>query len=66
MSGLASRRLPAPPESDRLIFDRHMAPWISRFFADLEKAPAADFYRRLGALGRIFIDIETEAFELPA
>ena len=66
MSGLASRRLPAPPDSDRLIFDRHMAPWISRFFADLENAPAADFYRRLGAIGRIFMDIETEAFELPA
>lgn len=66
MSGLASRRLPAPPDSDRLIFEKHMAPWISRFFVDLENAAAADFYRRLGSLGRIFMDIETEAFELPA
>lgn len=66
MSGLASRRLPAPLDSDRLIFDKHMAPWISRFFVDLENAAAADFYRRLGSLGRIFMDIETEAFELPA
>ena len=66
MSGLASRRLPAPLESDRLIFDKHMAPWVTRFFTDLENAQAADFYRRLGALGRIFMDIETEAFELPA
>ena len=66
MSGLASRRLPAPPDSDRLIFDKHMAPWITRFFTDLENAQAADFYRRLGALGRTFMDIETEAFELPA
>jgi TorA maturation chaperone TorD len=66
MSGLASHRLPAPPDSDRIIFERHMAPWITRFFTDLENAPAADFYRRLGALGRIFMDIETEAFELPA
>src|SRR6188474_1248425 len=66
MSGLASRRLPAPPDSDRLIFDKHMAPWITRFFTDLENAQAADFYRRLGSLGRIFMDIETEAFELPA
>jgi TorA maturation chaperone TorD len=66
MSGLASRRLPAPSDSDRLIFDRHMAPWITRFFTDLENAQAADFYRQLGALGRIFMDIETEAFELPA
>jgi TorA maturation chaperone TorD len=66
MSGLASHRLPAPPDSDRIIFEKHMAPWITRFFTDLENAPAADFYRRLGALGRIFMDIETEAFELPA
>ena len=66
MSGLTSRRLPAPPDSDRLIFDKHMASWITRFFTDLENAQAADFYRRLGSLGRIFMDIETEAFELPA
>ena len=66
MSGLASRRLPAPPESDRLIFDKHMAPWIGRFFSDLEQAAAADFYRQVGTLGRVFMDIETEAFELPA
>jgi TorA maturation chaperone TorD len=66
MSGLASRRLPAPPDSDRLIFDKHMAPWIGRFFTDLEQAAGADFYRRLGTLGRVFMDIEAEAFELPA
>jgi len=66
MSGLASRRLPAPPDSDRLIFEKHMAPWIGRFFADLENAAAADFYRRLGTLGRVYIDIEAEAFDMPA
>jgi TorA maturation chaperone TorD len=65
MSGLASRRLPSPPDSDRLIFEKHMAPWIRRFFVDLENAEAADFYGRVGALGRIYIDIEAEAFELP-
>ena len=66
MSGLASRRLPAPPDSDRMIFDKHMAPWIGRFFTDLENAEAADFYRRLGTLGRVFMDIEAEAFDMPA
>ena len=65
MSGLASGRLPASAGSDRLIFDTHMAPWIGRFFSDLEQAATADFYRRLGTLGRIFMDIEAEAFELP-
>jgi TorA maturation chaperone TorD len=65
MSGLASNRLPAPAGSDRVIFEKHMAPWIGRFFSDLEHADAADFYRRLGALGRVFMDIEAEAFDLP-
>jgi TorA maturation chaperone TorD len=66
MSGLASRRLPGPPDSDRRVFERHMAPWIGRFFSDLESAEAADFYRRVGALGRVFIEIEAEAFDLPS
>jgi TorA maturation chaperone TorD len=66
MSGLASGRLPAPAESDRLIFAKHMAPWIGRFFADLEASQTADFYRQVGTLGRVFMDVETEAFDLPA
>ena len=66
MSGLAGGRLAAPPGSDRMIFKNHMAPWIGRFFADLERAEAADFYRRLGALGRVFVEIESEAFDLPS
>jgi len=27
------------------MFEQHLAPWIGRFFADLERADAADFYR---------------------
>jgi TorA maturation chaperone TorD len=66
MSGLASRQFEAPPGNDQKIFEKHMAPWIGRFFADLERAEAARFYRHVGTLGRLFIDIETEAFALPA
>ena len=66
MAGLASRRFPAPAGSDREMFEQHLAPWIGRFFADLELAEGADFYRRIGALGRVFIGIETEAFALPS
>lgn len=66
MAGLASRRFPAPPSSDRELFEQHLAPWIGRFFADLEQAEAADFYRRVGTLGRVFMDIETDAFALPS
>jgi hypothetical protein len=37
---------------------------MGRLFADLEKAAAADFYRSVGSLGRLFLEIETEAFSL--
>jgi TorA maturation chaperone TorD len=66
MAGLVSRCFPAPPGADRALFERHLSPWIGRFFADLECAETADFYRRVGTLGRAFIDIETEAFALPS
>ncbi len=66
MAGVVSGRFPAPPGSDRLLFEKHLAPWIGRFFADLERAKSAEFYRAVGALGRAFVDIETEAFALPA
>jgi TorA maturation chaperone TorD len=66
MAGLASGEFPAPAGSDRTIFEKHMAPWIGRFFADLERAEAAQFYRRVGSIGRVFIDIETAAFALPS
>jgi hypothetical protein len=37
---------------------------MGRFFADLEQAKAADFYRFVGTIGRMLIDIESEAFAL--
>ncbi len=66
MAGLASRRFPAPPGADRDVFEAHLVPWIGRFFADLERAETADFYRSVGTLGRVLIEIETEAFALPS
>jgi len=66
MAGLVSRRFPALAGADRELFEGHMASWIGRFFADLEQAEAADFYRRVGMLGRVLIEIETEAFALPS
>ena len=66
MSGLAGGQLPAPAGSDRTIFEKHMTPWIGRFFADVERAVAAKFYRHVGTIGRLFIEIETGAFALPS
>jgi TorA maturation chaperone TorD len=39
-----------------------MSPWVGRLFADMESAANASFYRAVGALGRAFLEIETEAF----
>ena len=66
MAGLAGGSFEAPPGADREFFDKHMASWIGQFFADLQKAQSADFYRRIGALGQVFVNIEAEAFALPA
>jgi len=66
MAGIVGGSFPAPAGSDKTLFDAHLAPWIGRFFADLEHAEAADLYRRVGALGRLFIAIENEAFALPS
>ena len=65
MAGVASRELPAPEGAERDLFEQHLSPWIGRFFADLERAKAARFYRAVGTLGRVFMEIETEAFALP-
>jgi TorA maturation chaperone TorD len=64
MAGLAGGAIPAPAGTDREIFNHHLAPWIGRFFADLEHTASADFYARVGMLGRTFIGLETQAFLL--
>src|SRR6266446_10530976 len=57
----------AEPEDHAAILCEIMAGLASRrFAADLEQAEAADFYRGVGRLGRVFIDIETDAFALPS
>jgi TorA maturation chaperone TorD len=66
MAGLIDGSLGEGADQDRYVFERHLRPWAERFFADLEQAQAARFYRTVGRLGRVFIGIETEAFALPA
>jgi len=48
----------------RGLFDKHVAPWAGRFFGDLETAGTADFYRRVGRVGALFMGIETTAFAM--
>jgi TorA maturation chaperone TorD len=64
MAGLAGGRIIAPDGTDRSIFENHLKPWAGRFFSDLEHAESAAFYKSVGSLGRVFMEIETEAFSL--
>lgn len=63
MAGFADGRFAASHDQQRKFFDKHIAPWMGRMFADLEKADAAKFYRSVGSFGRLFLEIETEAFK---
>lgn len=62
MAGLAAGRFPASWEEQRGFFEKHVAPWMPRMFADIERASSAKFYKPVGTLGRLFLGIESEAF----
>lgn len=47
-------------------FQRHLAPWAGRFFADLERAKAARLYRPVGTAGQLFLEIEAVALTIAA
>jgi TorA maturation chaperone TorD len=66
MAGLITGRFgsPASLSRQREFFNRHLAPWARHFFADLEGAKGSVFYAPVGAIGRNFLVIETEAFRM--
>jgi TorA maturation chaperone TorD len=66
MAGLidGSYGMPQALSVQRSFFETHMAPWVGRFFADLEGAEAAVFYAAVGMLGRRFVEIESVAFAM--
>jgi len=66
MAGLIDGPFAVAPDVQRRMFERHLAPWMGRFFTDLEMAERATFYRHVAKVGRLFIEIESEAFALLA
>lgn len=66
MAGLIRGRFgdPAPVERQREFFNRHIAPWAHHFFSDLEGAKGSVLYAPVGTLGRLFMEIEQEAFRM--
>ncbi len=66
MSGLIMGHFgqPASITEQAEFFNTHIAPWGELFFADLEVAKSAVFYAPVGSMGRIFLDIESQAFDM--
>jgi TorA maturation chaperone TorD len=61
MAGLITGAFGESPEiGQRQFFERNLGSWAGRFFGDLEQAEAAGLYRPLGAIGRLFIEIEAD------
>lgn len=55
---------PAGLEDQKVFFNRHIAPWARHFYADLEKAKNSVLYAAVGQVGRVFMEIEAEAFRM--
>jgi TorA maturation chaperone TorD len=69
MSGLITGAFsdgPVDLEEQRGFFEQHIGCWAPRFFEDLEAAKAAAFYMPVGTIGRLFMAIESEAFDMAA
>ena len=57
---------PVALATQRKFFDDHIEPWAERFFEDLEAAESANFYKPVGTIGRCFMRIEMQSFEMVA
>jgi TorA maturation chaperone TorD len=55
----------APLEVQTGFFSRHIAPWMGRFFRDMQQAPSARFYRAVGQLGEQFVALEGQHLNAP-
>ncbi len=63
-SELELMAVPLTNERQRAFFEAHVAPWATHFFTDLERNRTSGFYAAVGAVGRMFMDIENEAFAM--
>jgi TorA maturation chaperone TorD len=66
MRGLIMGEFAADGIDDGVFFSRHIKPFASRLFVDLEMTQTSALYRCVGAVGRVFLDIEAGAMALAA
>ncbi len=68
MAGLIIGSFGEPVElsAQRKFFDDHIGCWAPRFFENLEASPSTVFYMPVGTVGRLFMAVESQAFEMAA
>ena len=66
MSGLILGRYgePADISMQKEFYAAHIEPWAAHFFTDLEAAKSSRLYQPVGTIGRLFIEIETNAYSM--
>lgn len=66
MAGMIMGRFGGPADlgKQRDFYNKHIGPWATFFFTDLEGAKNSVFYSPVGAAGRAFMEIEKEAFRM--
>lgn len=53
-------------EQQVAFYEAYIANWMPDFFADLDKAESAHFYRSVALLGQQFMEIESQYLAMPA
>ncbi|WP_037296038.1 molecular chaperone TorD family protein [Roseobacter sp. AzwK-3b] len=68
MAGLITGRFgkPASLADQKTFYNKHIGPWAGHFFTDLEAAKNSVLYASVGAVGRVFMEIETQGFRMSA
>lgn len=68
MAGMIVGRFGAPAslEDQKAFWNKHIGPWAAHFYSDLEAAENSVFYASVGTAGRVFMEIEREAFRMTA
>jgi TorA maturation chaperone TorD len=57
-------RSPASIAEQKKFFTAHLQPSVAKFFDALQRAPQANYYRKVAALGAAFVALEAESFVL--
>lgn len=50
--------------TQQAFFNDHLAPWLGRFFNDMQNAKSAHFYRSIGFFGESFFEFEQQLLDM--